>query len=60
MKCNLSTTDRSLRVGLALVFFGAGAYYRSWWGLLGLAPLYNAVTGWCHLYSALGMSTKKP
>lgn len=60
MTRNIGTADRWLRaaVGIALillVFFGP----RTPWGWLGLIPLATSLVGWCPLYSALGMSTRR-
>ena len=59
MTCNVGTADRVVRVLIGLGLLAIGALSRSWWGLLGLAPLANAASGWCGLYQALGFSTAK-
>ncbi len=59
MQCNLSKTERLIRVTLGLGMIGAGLYFRSWWGLLGLPLLWNAAMGVCELYRLLGISTFK-
>ena len=55
---NEGTWDRALRVivgivVLSLVFWGP----KSLWGLLGLIPLLTGLTGWCALYTLLGVRT---
>jgi hypothetical protein len=39
MKANIGTVDRVVRVVVGLVIIGAGIYFRSWWGLIGLLPI---------------------
>jgi Protein of unknown function (DUF2892) len=47
MKCNVSNTQRLLRVASAAVAFGLGVAFESWWGLVGLLPLYTITIAWC-------------
>jgi hypothetical protein len=60
MKINENTVDRVIRVVLglgilSLVFWGPQTY----WGLLGIIPLATGLVGWCGIYAACGLSTKK-
>ncbi len=57
MKRNIGDTDRIIRVLLAMVVMGAGFYYQSWWGLVGLVPVFTGSTGWCPAYLPFGIST---
>ena len=57
MKKNMRKTDRVLRMILSIVIAGVGYYYKSWWGLLAFVPLVTAFTGFCPLYSLLGINT---
>ena len=57
MKKNMGTADRIIRVFIAIIIFGLGWYFNSWWGLLGIVPLITSITGFCGLYRVLGMST---
>ena len=59
MQCNLSKMDRTARLVLGVALLGLGAYYKSWWGLLGLPLLWNAAMGFCGAYHLLGISTNK-
>lgn len=63
MTVNESTTDRVIRFILALVFFYFAFQSASPWnwilGIVGVVLLFTAVTGFCALYKALGISTKK-
>ncbi|WP_445200195.1 YgaP family membrane protein [Tenuifilum sp.] len=42
---------------IALVIAGVRIYYQSWWGLLAIVPLANALTWTCGLHSLLGINT---
>lgn len=59
MEKNMAMWERCARVvfGLgvvSLLFWGP----KKLWALLGLIPLSTGLSGWCPLYSALGISTK--
>ncbi len=57
MSCNVGTVDRTLRIVLGLAIIAAGVYFQSWWGAVGIIPLFTAVVRWCPLYSIVGVST---
>jgi len=57
MKKNVGGMDRVARIVLGLVGVGAGLYFQSWWGLLGLAILGTGIFKTCYLYTLLGIST---
>ncbi len=57
MSCNVGTVDRTLRIVLGLAIIAAGVYFQSWWGAVGIIPLFTAVVRWCPLYSIIGVST---
>ena len=57
MKHNIGTADRITRVILGLAAGGAGLYFQSWFGLIGLVPLGTALIGWCPAYLPFGIST---
>jgi len=59
MQCNLGKTDRVARLIVGAGMVGAGIYFRSWWGVLGLVLIGNAIMGVCGLYRLLGISTSK-
>jgi hypothetical protein len=55
---NEGTLDRALRVALGLVLIAltlTGTI--GMWGWIGVVPLLTGATGWCPLYSVLGMDT---
>lgn len=57
MTCNIGGTDRAIRGILGILILGAGLFFQSWWGLIGLIPLITATVSWCPLYVPLGIST---
>jgi len=59
MKCNMGRTDRIIRVFIGLIIIAVGVYLKSWWGAIGLIPIFTAVIGWCGLYKIFGISTCK-
>jgi hypothetical protein len=59
MKCNVGKTDKIIRWVIGLGILGAGAYFKSWLGLLGLIPIITAIIGWCGLYMLFNISTCK-
>ena len=59
MQQNIGKTDKIIRVVIGLIIIAVGAYFKSWWGAIGLLPILTAVVGWCGLYTILGISTRK-
>lgn len=57
MKPNMGSVDRAVRVVMGLGIIGAGIYFKSWWGAIGVVPLLTAATGWCPAYLPFGLST---
>lgn len=57
MKCNVGKTDRIIRGVAGLAILGAGIYFKSWWGAVGLVPLLTAVFRFCPAYLPFGIST---
>lgn len=58
LKTNEGSTDRTMRVILgvvlvSLVFVGP----QTPWGWLGLIPIATGLSGWCPLYTLLGINT---
>jgi hypothetical protein len=60
MKPNIGLTDKIIRlfVGVFIIAF-VGLYMSSWWGLIGVLPIFTVVTSRCMLYSLFGISTCK-
>ena len=57
MKANVGGFDRVLRALVGLSFLGAGLYFKSWWGLVGLVPLLTAIFRFCPAYIPIKLST---
>lgn len=57
MKTNIGSLDRILRILAGLALLGAGLYFKSWWGLVGLVPLLTAAVRFCPAYLPVGLNT---
>jgi hypothetical protein len=57
MKPNVGSIDRTLRFIAGLALLGAGYYFKSWWGLIGIVPLLTATFRFCPAYVPFGLST---
>lgn len=59
MTCNIGKIDKSIRIIAGIGIIAAGFYFNSWWGAVGIIPLFTAAVGWCPLYVPLGISSCK-
>jgi hypothetical protein len=59
MEKNVGSLDRTIRILVGLIILTAGVIFKTWWGLIGIIPLFTGLIGWCGLYSLLGISTVK-
>ncbi len=59
MKKNVGSIDKVVRVVLGLVIIALGILNQSWWGLVGVLPIFTATLGWCPAYLTFGISTCK-
>jgi hypothetical protein len=59
MKKNVGSVDKVIRIILGVVIITFGIYNQSWWGLVGLVPLFTAFITWCPVYSLIGVSTDR-
>ena len=59
MQLNVGKPERVIRVVVGLAIIGAGFYFQSWWGAIGLVPVLTGLMGWCPPYQLLGISTNK-
>ncbi|PIR22951.1 MAG: hypothetical protein COV44_05450 [Deltaproteobacteria bacterium CG11_big_fil_rev_8_21_14_0_20_45_16] len=57
MKCNVGKSDRAIRFVVGLCILGAGFYFHSYLGLIGLVPLLTALLKFCPLYLPFKIST---
>ena len=60
MKRNEGKTDRTVRIALGAVVLILGLFLNSWWGLIGLIPLFTGLAGWCPIYALFKWSTYHP
>lgn len=59
MTKNIGRTDRVIRIITGLAVVGAGIYFQSWWGAIGLVFIGTALIRWCPPYALFGISTCK-
>lgn len=59
MKKNVGGTDKILRIVAGLLIIALGINFESWWGLIGIIPLFIALIGWCPAYLPFGINTCK-
>ena len=59
MKINIGSLDRTLRLILGCALLGAGYYFKSWWGLIGLGPILTGMIRFCPAYLPIGLNTCK-
>lgn len=64
MKCNLSTADRVIRIGVGVLAIAAAALaMRNLFGLalalVGAVLIFSGTVGFCHVYKVLGIRTLK-
>ncbi len=59
MKKNIGKADKLIRVLVGVVVILLGIIYQSWWGLIGIIPLFTALSGTCLFYLPFGISTEK-
>lgn len=57
MKCNVGKSDKIARIVLGIAIIAAGVYFKSWWGAVGVVPLFTALIGWCPAYLPFGISS---
>lgn len=57
MKPNVGGIDRILRILAGLAILGAGYYFKSWWGLIGIVPILTGTFRFCPAYLPFGLST---
>ncbi len=56
---NVGGADRIIRVILGVAIILIGIYTQSWWGVIGILPLFTAALNWCPAYLPFGISTCK-
>lgn len=57
---NVGSTDKIIRVVIAIIFAGIGYYYTLWcMYVISLIILLTAIFGYCGIYSLFGWNTNK-
>ncbi|WP_433618811.1 YgaP family membrane protein [Paenibacillus cellulositrophicus] len=59
MNCNVGRTEQVVRVTVGGIIVLTGLYYKSWWGLIGLAPIITGVTRYCPANAVFGIQNCK-
>ncbi len=57
MACQMGSQDRMSRIVAGVILIGFAMITGNTVGWAGIIPLVTGVTGWCPLYSYLGMNT---
>ena len=57
MKPNVGKADKTLRLIVGAVIIAIGVFTQSWWGAIGIIPIFTASINWCPLYAPFGLST---
>ena len=57
MKINLGKADRILRIVVGLAIIGAGVYFGSWVGVIGMILLVTGFINFCPIYHLIGINT---
>lgn len=59
MKANVGGADRIIRIILGVLIIVLGFYFKSWWGLIGIVPMFTGLLNFCPAYTLIGVSTNK-
>ena len=57
MIANVGGADRIFRIVGGIVAIGAGLYFKSWWGVIGVPLVLSGLIRWCPAYLPFGLST---
>jgi hypothetical protein len=57
MKSNVGSFDAAVRFVIGCLILGIGNHHESWWGLLGLIPIFTSFAGYCPLYLPFKIDT---
>jgi hypothetical protein len=60
LKKNVGYLDSIIRVLIGTLIVAAGLYFDSWWGFLGLIPVFSGGVSFCPVYKWLGIETVNP
>lgn len=57
MNKNVGGIDKNLRLLLGIAIIVIGYLNNSWWGAIGIVPIFTSLIGWCPLYVPFKLST---
>ena len=57
MDCNVGKTEATIRIIAGALMLGAGYFFQSWWGAIGIIPIATAFLKWCPLSALFGINT---
>ncbi|MCA0388318.1 MAG: DUF2892 domain-containing protein [Bacteroidetes bacterium] len=57
MKKNVGSADKIIRYVVGIAIIGAGIYFKTWWGAVGIVPILTAAMSTCPAYLPFGLST---
>jgi len=57
MKANMGKADKTFRVTVGTIIIALGVYFQSWWGAIGIIPIFTSLISWCPLYAPFNLST---
>jgi len=60
LKKNVGYIDSIIRVIVGALIVGLGLYFDSYWGFIGLIPVFSGAVSFCPIYRLLNMETTKP
>jgi len=58
MKQNVGRIDQLIRIIIGIIIIAFGIYFKSWWGIIGVVPIFTAIMGFCPLYIPLNINTR--
>ena len=57
MVYNVGDTERMVRILGGLLIIGIGFALPTWWGIIGIIPVFTGLIGWCPAYLPFNIST---
>ena len=59
MNKNMGGIDRGLRLAVGVALIGWAVLSGTYWGYVGVIPVFTALIGWCPAYLPFGIKTCK-
>jgi len=57
MNKNVGKIDRLIRMIIGIIIIALGIYFKSWWGIIGLLPIFTGIIRFCPLYVPFKINT---